>query len=126
MSRMVSDECSLLCKKNAQPVSLFRHMSLKQAENFSWTRAISKIRTKAPTLFSIMNNFVVTRCSASKNKHKKGDAQYPGRCTAVATLLKERNRVLCGVQSYVSSVLFSTKLHKKVYVFVCGMQRKYV
>ena len=36
VSRMVSDECSLLCKKKAlQPVSLFRHMSLEQAENFS-------------------------------------------------------------------------------------------
>ncbi|KAL5509486.1 hypothetical protein EMCRGX_G004873 [Ephydatia muelleri] len=114
VSRMVSDECSLLCKKNAQPVSLFHHMSLKQAENFSWTRAISKIRTKAPTLFSIMNNCVVTRRSASKNKHKKGDAQYPGWCTAVAILLNERSRVMCGVQSYVSSVLFSTKIHKKV------------
>eukprot|EP00731_Ephydatia_muelleri_P013473 Em0007g783a len=101
--------------QNPVEVSLFRHMSLKQAENFSWTRAISKIRTKAPTLFSIMNNFVVTRCSASKNKHKKGDAQYPGWCTAVAILLKERNRVLCGVQSNVSSVLFSTKLHKKTW-----------
>ena len=123
---MVSDECSLLCKKNAQPVSLFHHMSLEQAENFSWTRAISEISTKAPTLFSIMNNCVVTRCSASKKKHKKGDAKYPGSCKAVAILLKECNRVMCGVQSYVSSVLFSTKSVCNVYVFVCCMPKKYV
>ena len=51
--------------------------------------------------------------------HKKGDAQYPGLCTAVAVLLKERNRVMCGVQSYVSSVLFSTKFHKKVCACAC-------
>ena len=38
VSRMVSNECSLLCKKNAQPVSLFRHMSLEQAENSSYFR----------------------------------------------------------------------------------------
>eukprot|EP00731_Ephydatia_muelleri_P014114 Em0007g1424a len=100
VSRMVNDECSLLCKKSAQPVSLFRHMSLEQAEKFTWTQAISEISTKAPTLFSIVNNCVVTQRSASRNKHKKGDAQYPGLCTAVAILLKERNRVMCGVQSY--------------------------
>ena len=35
----VMNECSLLCKKNAQPVSLFSHMSLEQAECFSWTQA---------------------------------------------------------------------------------------
>ena len=40
VSRMVK-ECSLLCKKSAQPVSLFRHMSLEQAEKFTWTQAIS-------------------------------------------------------------------------------------
>ena len=119
VSRMVNDECSLLCKKNAQPVSLFRHMSLEQAEKFTWTQAISEISSKAPTLFSIMNNCVVTQHSASRNKHKKGEAQYPGLCTAVAILLKERNRVMCGVQSYVSSVLFSSNIHKKVCASVC-------
>ena len=61
VSRMVNDECSLLCKKNAQPVSLFRHMSLEQAEIFTWTQAISEISSKAPILFSIMNNCVVTQ-----------------------------------------------------------------
>ena len=119
VSRMVNDECSLLCKKNAQPVSLFRHMSLEQAEKFTWTQAISKISSKAPILFSIMNNCVVTQHSASRNKHKKGEAQYPGLCTAVAILLKECNRVMCGVQSYVSSVLFSSNIHKKVCASVC-------
>ena len=53
-----------------------------------------------------------------RNKHKRGDAQYPGLCTAVAILLKECNREMCGVQSYISSALFSTKIHK-VCVFVC-------
>ena len=94
-------------------------MSLEQAEKFTWTQAISEISTKAPTLFSIVNNCVVTQRSASRNKHKKGDAQYPGLCTAVAILLKEHNRVMCGVESYVSSVLFSNNIHKKVCASVC-------
>lgn len=40
-------------------------------------------------------------------------------CTAVAILLKERNKQMCGVQSYISSALFSTRIHKKVCVCVC-------
>ena len=74
-------------QKERTSVSLFRHMSLEQAENFSWTQAISEISTKAPTLFSIMNNSVVMRALSQKNNHKKlkkGDAQYPGLCAAVA------------------------------------------
>ena len=35
-------------------------------------------------------------------------------------LLKERNRVMCGVQSYLSCVLFSTHIQKKVCVFLCA------
>ena len=61
-----------------------RRMTLEQAESFLWTQTISELETKAPTLFC----FVVTR-SAGRNKHKKGKAQYPGLCTAVAILLKE-------------------------------------
>ena len=120
VSRTICEECSLLCKKNAQPVSLFHHMSLEQAESFSWTQAILELSTKVPTLFKIIHNSVVTR-GLVRNKYKRGDAQYPGLCPTVGILLKERNREMCGVQSYISSALFSTKIHKKVcvYVYMC-------
>ena len=118
VSRTICEACSLLCKKNAQPVTLFLHndMSLEQAESFSWTQAILEPSTRVPTLFKIIHNSVVTR-SLVRNKHKR-DAQYPGLCTAVANLLTEHKREMCGVQSYKSSALFSTK-GVCVCVYVC-------
>ena len=112
VSKMVDDECGLLCSKSAQPVSLFRSMTLEQAESFSWRLTITELETKAPTLYHILSSAVTH--SLKRNKHKKGERQFPGLCTAVAILLKERNRVMCGVQSYLSSALFSTHLQKKV------------
>eukprot|EP00731_Ephydatia_muelleri_P018835 Em0011g875a len=70
VSRTICEECSLLCKKNAQPVSLFHHMSLAQAESFSWTQVIMELSTKAPTLFKIIHNSVVTQ-GLVRNKHKR-------------------------------------------------------
>ena len=113
VSSMVNKECSLLCKKKAQPVSLFRHMSLEQAESFSWNEIISELNFKAPTLFHIIHDSIVT-CSDHRNKQKKGDSHYPSLCTAVAILLKERNRQMCGLQSYISSALFSTRIPRRI------------
>ena len=48
VSRIVDKECGVLCSKN--PVSLFRSMTLEQAERFSWAQAIAELKTKAPTL----------------------------------------------------------------------------
>ena len=85
-----------------------------------------KLSTKAPTLFKIIHNSVVTK-GLVRNKHKR-DVQYPGLCTAVGILLKERNREMCGVHLYISSALISTKIHKVcvcvcvcvcVYVYMC-------
>ena len=61
VSNMAYEECSLLCGKKAQPVSLFRHMSLEQAENFSWSETISPLNLKAPTLFHIIHSIVTLR-----------------------------------------------------------------
>ena len=109
---------NLVCNPSAQALPRPRPSYMRRPYISLRSARFTK-NTKALTLFSIMNNCIVTRRSASKNKHKKGDAQYPGLCTAVAILLKEHNRVMCGVQSYVSSFLFSTKLHKKVCACVC-------
>ncbi len=112
VSRIVNDECSVLCSKSAKPVSLFQSMTLEQAKRFTWTQAIIELETKAPTLYEILGYAVSN--SSKKNKKKKGERQFPGLCTALAILLKERNRVMCGVQSYLSSALFSTHIQKKV------------
>ena len=110
MSQAICDECSLLFKKNALPVSLFRHMSLEQAESFSCTQAILELSTKAPTLFKIIHNSVVTR-GLVRNKHKRGDVQYTGLCPAIGILLKEHKGKMCGVQSYISSALFNSQVY---------------
>ena len=114
VSRIVDDECAVLCSKN--PVSLFRSMTLEQAENFSWTQAIAELKTKAPILYHILD-LAVTH-SSRRNKQKKGERQFSGLCMSVAILLKERNRMMCGIQSYVSSALFSSHVQKKVCVRV--------
>ena len=119
VSRIIDDECFSLCRKKATvtPVSHFRCMSLELAESFSWLQAISELKTTAPTLYNILV-FVITH-SAKRNKHKRDETQYPSLCLAVAFLLKERNREMVGVQSYVSSVLFPSKLPKKVLDVSC-------
>ena len=98
--------CSAICPSSRLRVSR------------GWTQAILELSTKAPTLFKIIHNSVVSR-GLVRNKHKRGDAQYPGLCTAVGIILKECNREMCEVQSYISSALFFTKIHKKVCVCVC-------
>ncbi len=118
ISRIVDDECASLCSKSSQPVSLFRSMTLEQAESFSWRQTVTELETKAPTLYHIIDCAITH--SSKRNKMKKGERQFPGLCTAVAILLKERNRIMCGVQSYLSSALFSTHIQKKVCVIMCA------
>lgn len=124
VSKIIDEECRSLCAKRVQPVSLFRCMTLEQAESFLWTDTISELETKSPTLYNILT-FVVTH-SAGRNKQKKGDIQYPGLCTAVAILLKERNREMTGIQSYISSALFSSGIHKKVRMCAYCLYKTYV
>lgn len=107
----VNDECSVLCSTK-QPVSLFRTLSIEEAESFSWGRYIDELRVKAPTLLRVVTH-LVTR-SDSRNIYKKGDDHQPGICTAIAILLKERNKNMCGIQTFVSLVLFSTRVNKMV------------
>lgn len=112
VSRIVDSECASLCSRSVKPVSLFRSMTLDEAEMFSWSQAIDELEAKAPTLFSILKTAVVH--SSRRNKHKTGDMHFPGLCTSVAILMKERNREMCGIQSYVSTALFSSHIQKKV------------
>ncbi len=116
---MAYQECAALCRKSTQPVSLFRSMTLEQAESFSWGQAMTELETKAPILYNLLCTVVIH--SSRRNKHKKGERQFPGLCTIVAILLKERNRNMCGIQSYISTALFSSHIQKKVGVklYVC-------
>ena len=118
---VVNEECAALCSKSMQPVSIFRRLSSEQAETFSWKQCISELEYKAPTLFSILT-YVISRTD-HRNQKKRGKNHHAGICTAVAVLLKERNREMCGVQFFISLVLFSSRVHKKVCmrVNVCAL-----
>ena len=73
---VVNDECAALCSKS-QPVSVFRHISTKQAETFSWKQFASELEHKAPTLFSILT-YVVSRTDR-RNQKKRGELEAPSR-----------------------------------------------
>ena len=53
ISRILDSECVTLCCKRIMSISLFRAMSLKQAELFTWTQAITELKEKAPTFYKI-------------------------------------------------------------------------
>ena len=116
ISRIVDDECASLCSKSSQPVSLFRSMTIEQAESFSWRQTVTELETKAPTLHHIIDCAITH--SSKRNKLKKGERQFPGLSTAVAILLKERNKTMCGVQS-VECPLFYSHPEEGLCVIVC-------
>ena len=112
--KVINDECSSLCRVSGHPVSAFRKLSPEQAEAFS---CMEELEIRAPTLCDLLGH-IVSR-SDCRNKMKKGVRHYPGICTAIAVLLKERNKNMCGIQSFISLVLFSSRVNKKVCVCVC-------
>lgn len=106
----VDEECARVCRR--QPVSVFRKVTSAQMESFSWDWYIQELETKCPILYRILGA-VVTH-SDHRNTLKKGSAHHPGICMAAAVLLKERNREMVGVQSYLSLVLFNSRVQKNV------------
>lgn len=109
--RDLERECASLCKRSAP--SLFRKIGLQEMiDDFQWERLMSDLRTHAPLLLQILTSIVST--NDHRNKNKAGAAHYPGICMATAVILKERNREMCGIQSLVSLLLFSTHVEKKV------------
>ena len=77
---------------------------------------IRELESKAPTLLRVLS----TICSQNDhcNQHKHSDVHHPGIFMSVATILKERNREMCGIQTLVSLLLFTSQVDKKVkYVY---------
>ena len=112
--KVINDECSSLCRVSGHPVSAFRKLSPEQAEAFSWLECMEELEIRGPTLCDLLSH-IVSR-SDCHNKMKNGVRHYPGICTAIAVLLKERHKNMCGIHSL---VLFSSRVNKKVCVCVC-------
>ena len=65
-----------------------------------------------PTLLQLLT--AVVGVNDDRNTSKKGEQHHPGVCTAMAILFKERNREMCGIQTFISLVMFSSHVPKKV------------
>ncbi len=122
---LLNDECAALCRKSGDVPSLFRKFPIDTVDSFSCERCIDELRVKAPNLLKLMV-FLVSR-SDHRNKTKKGEKHHPGICMALSVLLKERNREMTGIQTFLSLVLFSSRVNRKVCVsvFTCANEYKY-
>ena len=80
------------------PPNLY-HKRLSDFETNCWDTFISELESRAPTLLHIMLTLV--SFNDRRNKIKVGASHHPGVCAAVAILLKERSKNMCGLQSLV-------------------------
>ena len=106
----IDQEASKLCQYNSP--SLFRKIKVERLAEFSWGSCISELQSKAPILLRVLSTLASR--NDHRNQHKKGAAHYPGICMAMATILKERNREMCGIQRLVSLILFTSRVQKQV------------
>ena len=103
---LVNTECAALCRKTGtEGLSPFRQLPLANLEEFSWDPYIQELKLRGPFMYQLFSTLV--KHSDHRNRTKCGSKHIPGICMAIATLLKERNREMSGVQTYVSLVLFN-------------------
>lgn len=104
-------ECNNLCKLVGGS-SLFRELPVTNMASIRWEDFIIELDSKAPKLLLALLTIVSPR--DDKNAIKVGSSHFPGLCTAIAVLLKERNREMCGIQSLVSALMYSCHCEKQV------------
>ena len=109
----INSECFRICQLT-KPLSPFRKIDASKCSSFQWKVLVEDISHKAPTLLKILSSIIT-----SNDKRKQTAAtssHHPGLCMAVAILLKERNREMCGLQSIISFLLYSSHVDKQVCV----------
>ncbi len=93
-----------------------------------WLVLIGEVYRRGESEDSISLQTALLPCytrSDHRNKTKKGDKHHPGICMALSVLLKERSREMSGLQTFLSLVLFSTRVNRKVCVCVLeGLKQK--
>ena len=103
----ISQECSNLCKKT--PTSLFRKIPVDKMAEFSWEELIKELTFTAPTMLRVVSSIAVRI-----QNQVTSPSHYPGICAAVAVMLKERNKEMCGIQSMLSLLMYSCHCEKQV------------
>ena len=108
----ISKECCTLCERKDSSVSLFRSIPVTAIANNKWKDFIEELQSKAPLLLQVFTS--VVSAHDHHNTNKVGSVHYPGICAAIAILLKERSREMCGLQSIVSALMYSGHCEKQV------------
>lgn len=112
MLDILNSECSTLCRRKVDPPSPFRKIELSQLAEFQWSNFIQDLEVNAPTLLKVFST--IASHNDHRNDHKLGERHVPGICMAISTLLKERNREICGIQTMLSLILFTSRVQKQV------------
>ena len=112
----LNEECNRLCRKKTTTshpsTSLFRCIPVEKLAGFKWDDMMRELESDAPLLLQILVCLVAR--NDGRNKNKVGGAHHPGICSAVAVMLKERNREMCGLQSLLSLLMYSCHCEKQV------------
>ena len=91
----INEECNNLCRRSPGKGSSFRKMPLSQLVDLTWYVLVNELESQAPLFFKALTS--IAAHSDHRNKSKVGAEHHPGICMAVAVILKERNREMCGV-----------------------------
>lgn len=108
VSRYIDEECSLICRST--DISIFRRYNVG-AQNFEWKDYATELKVKSPVLYHILTKIV---SHSDKRNSRDTKHHFPGICTSVAILLKERNKDMTGLQTLLSLVLFPSHIQKQV------------
>ena len=107
----INSECFSICQ-HSKPLSPFHKIDADKCSTFQWKSLIDDLTQKAPTLLKVLSSIV------TYNDHRKkkpvSSTHHPGLCMAIAILLKERNREMCGLQAIISLLLYSSHVDKQV------------
>ena len=90
----------------------FVEQHLKSCLNSSG-KHVDEMQSKSPTLLWLLMHLVSH--SDCRNDAKQGDHHYPVVFMSAAVILKERNREMVGLPTYISLLLFSSHAHKQIH-----------
>ena len=110
----INNECSRLCQRQTDCVSLLRKAPLTRLLEWDWKFVIDELAQKAPTVLSVLSS--IATHNDHRNAKKVGSCHYPGIVMSAAIILKERNREMTGIQSLTSLILFNSRVEKQVLV----------
>ena len=124
MLDILNSECSTLCRRKVDPPSPFRKIEVSQLAEFKWSNFIQDLEVNAPTLLKVFST--IASHNDHRNDHKLGERHVPGIYMAISTLLKERNREMCGIQTMLSLILFASRAQKQVltgylFIYLCSL-----